>query len=44
MIRIAPFILLAAFAAEATLAADETFSLVVQDHRFEPAEHVAPPE
>jgi len=42
MIRIALPVLLAAFAAAPALAADDTFSLVIQDHRFDPAELVVP--
>jgi len=42
MRRIAFALLLAAFAAAPALASDDTFSLVIRDHRFEPAELVVP--
>jgi len=42
MRRIAFSVLLVAFAVTPALAADDTFALVIQDHRFEPPELVVP--
>ncbi len=42
MVRIALLALLAAFTVAPALAADDTFTIVIQDHRFEPAELVVP--